>query len=304
MTDPLRSPRPATQGEVATGVIRVIAPNPSPMTHWGTNTFILGTGADRVLIDPGPDSAAHREAIMAALPDGTRISHILVTHAHLDHSAGVPALAALTDAPVMAFGDATSGRTEIMQRLAREEDALGGGEGVDHGFAPDIKLADRAVVETAAGPVTALHTPGHMSGHLSFLWEGLCFTGDLIMGWSTSLISPPDGDASTYRESLTLLRQLGPSRLMPAHGDAIDTPEARISELLDHRAMRESQILAELAKGPCDLTTLTRAIYSDLPAPALPYAARNTLAHLIDLYEQKRISATPHLSQSARFSRA
>lgn len=295
-------PRPATTQTVADGVIRVIAPNPSPMTHWGTNSFILGRGPERVLIDPGPDLPAHINAICAALPEGARISHILVTHAHLDHTGGTQALKDATGAPVYAFGPATSGRSEIMQQLAREIDGLGGGEGADHGFTTDHTLADGDVLDTGAGAITALHTPGHMGCHLCFAWDDAVFCGDLIMGWSSSLISPPDGCARAYRDSLARLDALAPARLYPAHGASIDTPAARIRDLRDHRAAREAQILDHLTRGPATPDALTRAIYTDVPAAALPYAARNTLAHLIDLYEQNRITADPDLSPSARFA--
>ncbi len=242
----------------------------------------------------------------AALPAGARIAAIAITHAHLDHSAGGPPVwPAPRGATVYAFGDAAAGRSEVMTRLANDG-LTAGGEGVDTAFAPDALLADGDVLRVGDVALRAVHTPGHMGNHLSFIWGATCFTGDLVMGWSSSLISPPDGDARAYRDScttlLSLTRSRGLMRLLPAHGAPVTDPVARIEALLAHRTEREAQILEQLTLGPCDLNALTRAIYTDLPAQALPYAARNTLAHLIDLTEQKRVSAAPHLNETALFS--
>ncbi|WP_244906152.1 MBL fold metallo-hydrolase [Celeribacter ethanolicus] len=291
--------RPETLTELAPGLMRILAPNPSPMTYWGTNTYVLGEGTERVLIDPGPDLAAHRAAVLAALPADTRISQILVTHAHLDHSAGAAALSEATDAPILAFGTAAAGRSAHMAALS---DTLGGGEGVDSAFVPDIALPHGTLLDTPAGPIEALHTPGHMGNHLCFAWRGAVFSGDLIMGWSSSLISPPDGDAEAFRQSCALLLRLTPDRLHPGHGDPVETPRARIEFLLDHRAEREAQILAALAQGPMDLMAVTRAVYTDLPPTHLPAAARNTLAHLVEMTRQKRLIAQPKIGINAVFS--
>ncbi len=291
--------RPDTMTQLAPGLIRILAPNPSPMTHWGTNTYLLGKGESRVLIDPGPDLADHRAAILDALPQNTRLSHILVTHAHRDHSEGARALSEATGAPIYAFGDAMAGRSPVMAALG---DQIGGGEGVDEGFQPDVTLAHEAEIETESGPITALHTPGHMGNHLCFHWQDMVFSGDLVMGWSSSLISPPDGDAAAFRDSCALLRDLAPQCLLPGHGAAVETPLERIDFLLTHRAKREAQILAVLTQGPQALLPLTQAVYTELPASHLPAAARNTLAHLIDLTERNHVLATPELSEKAVFS--
>jgi len=294
-------PRPDTLTQLDDAVIRILAPNPSPMTYWGTNTYVLGTGNARVLIDPGPDDVSHRTAILNALPQGTRLTHILVTHAHVDHSAGARALAQETGAPIFAFGDAQAGRAAHMDALANDG-LLAGGEGLDHGFVPDEIVPHDTMLDTPAGAIKALHTPGHMGNHLCFGFHDTVFSGDLIMGWSSSLISPPDGDAAAFRDSCALVINHAPARLYPGHGAPVKTPRERIRFLLNHRAAREAQILRALGEKPMDLLTLTRAVYTDLPASHLPMAARNTLAHLIDLSQKNRISATPKLAESATFS--
>ncbi|WP_460273779.1 MBL fold metallo-hydrolase [Celeribacter sp. ULVN23_4] len=291
--------RPDTITQLAPGLTRILAPNPSPMTYWGTNTFILGEDQHRVLIDPGPDLPAHRDAILAALPAGVEISHILITHAHLDHSGGATKLSKETGAPILAFGDALAGRSAHMAQLS---DNIGGGEGVDKSFKPDVTLPHRTVIDTPAGDIEALHTPGHMGNHLCFAWQDTVFSGDLIMGWSSSLISPPDGDAAAFRASCTMVLKHAPERLFPGHGAPVDAPTDRIAFLLRHRADREAQILAALSQTPTDLMSLTRMVYTDLPETHLPAAARNTLAHLIDLHQQKRLIAEPEIDINALFS--
>lgn len=260
----------------------VLAPNPSALTGPGTNSFLLGR-REVAVIDPGPDIPAHLDALVAcaAGPDGAgRITHILVTHAHVDHSAGSRRLARMTGAPVLAFGAATAGRSPTMQALAAQ--GLRGGEGVDHDFQPDLTLADGAVVETDEWRLTAIHTPGHMGNHLAFVADDTVFCGDVVMGWSTTLISPPDGDLGDYFRTLDRLAAIGARRLLPAHGDAIGAPGARLAELAAHRRARTAQILSALRGSPATAAELAARIYDIAPA-LLPAATRNVLAHLLAL---------------------
>lgn len=257
--------------------LQILAPNPSPLTGPGTTTFLLGDSHVAV-IDPGPDDPAHIDAVARA--GRGRISHILITHAHRDHSAGAARLSRLTGAPVLAFGDALAGRSPLMSRLALE--GLGGGEGLDHAFAPDRHLRDQEAITTPDWSLTAWHTPGHAAGHLSFQWGDRIFCGDLVMGWSSTLISPPDGDLAEYFRSLERLAALSPRVLLPTHGPAITAPLDRIAELARHRRDRTSQILAALRVRPDSAAGLARRIYA-VPEPVLPIATRNVLAHLIAL---------------------
>jgi hydroxyacylglutathione hydrolase len=283
--------------ELEPGLMRLRAPNPSPMTGPGTNSYVVGY--DRlVVLDPGPDDPAHLQALLSVI--GARpVEAILVTHAHLDHSALAPALAQATGAAVCAYGPATAGRSAVMRRLA--DAGIGGGEGLDEGFAPDRCLADGAELAPEEAPLTALHMPGHMAGHLCFAWRGAVFSGDLVMGWSSTLISPPDGDLAAFRRSCERLRAHAPRRLYPGHGAPVDSPAERIDWLLAHRAAREAQIRAALEDGPLDPAALTERLYADLPIALHPAARRNVLAHLIDLMERNLVTPSDGGLVGARF---
>ncbi|MEL7344079.1 MAG: MBL fold metallo-hydrolase [Pseudomonadota bacterium] len=257
------------------------------MTHRGTNTYLVGSTKIAV-IDPGPDISEHLDAILMATI-GQTITHILITHAHRDHSALAPRLHAATGAPILGYGPATSGRSPTMQALAAAGD-IGGGEGLDADFAPDQRIGQSDVVELGPAHVVVHETPGHFAGHLSFEWGATVFTGDTVMGWSSSLISPPDGDAGAYRRSCMKLAKLGAARFLPGHGAAVATPGPRIGELLAHRASREAQIISAIETGHRTLNSITRSVYGELDANVLHVASRNTLAHLIDLWEQNRLA--------------
>lgn len=272
---------------VAPGVRRILAPNPGPMTYWGTNTYLLGTDPVAV-VDPGPDIPKHRDAVLAAI-GAARVAGVLVTHAHRDHSALAPALARAVGAPVMGFGHPGAGRSALMARVAETEE-LGGGEGVDHGFDPEKVLVDGDRLTLGAATVTALHTPGHFAGHLAFAVGDTVLTGDVVMGWSTTLISPPDGDVRAFLQSAGRLRALGAQCFLPGHGPAIDHPTARLDWLITHRFERERQVRAALCDGgPSTAAGLAAAMYHDVDAALLPAATRNVLAHLLDLWDRGEV---------------
>lgn len=278
---------------------QIRAQNPSPLTGSGTNTWIVGSGSVAV-IDPGPALPAHLEAILATLEPGEAIAAILVTHPHRDHSELAPALSARSGAPVMGFGQAGSGRSPLMTRLL-QDGLTGGGEGADAAFVPDRCLMDGEAVTGGDWELTALHTPGHMGEHLCFAAGETLFSGDHVMGWSTSLVSPPDGDMGAYMASLERLRAGRWSRFLPGHGEAIETPAERMAELASHRRQRETQILAALGQGPATPAELAMRVYAGTPASLLPAATRNTLAHLIDLVERNRIGTDGAPLGTARF---
>ncbi len=287
--------------DLAPGLRRILAPNPSPMTYRGTNTYLVGT-RDLAVIDPGPMAPAHLEAILAALGPGQRISHILVTHTHLDHSPLARPLAARTGAPVLAFGDAEAGRSAVMRELARAG-PMGGGEGIDAGFRPDRCLRDGEIVAGEDWRLEVIHTPGHLGNHIALAWQDSLFTADHVMGWSTSLVSPPDGDLTQFMASCRRLQHHAWRVFHPGHGAPVTDPMARLDWLIAHRLSREAAILDALADGPATARALAERIYTDVPPALLPVAERNVLAHLIDLKGQSVIAAEVPLAASSLFSR-
>ncbi len=267
------------------------------MTYWGTNTFLLGEG-EVAVIDPGPALPAHLAAILAALRPGERISHIFVTHAHLDHSPLARPLAEATGAEVLAFGDARAGLSPHMAGIT----GLGGGEGLDLAFAPDRCLPDGAVVTGRDWALEVVHTPGHLASHICLGWGDRLFTGDHVMGWAPSLVSPPEGDMTDYMASLERLSHPRWQRFQPAHGPAIEAPATRLQELITHRRSREFRILAAL-DHPLTLEALLAVVYHDTAPALLPAARRNLMAHLLDLLHRNAISQENKPLLEARFQR-
>lgn len=282
------------------GLRRIVAPNPSPMTYRGTNTYILGTRALAV-IDPGPQSDAHLAAILAALGAGQHISHIIVTHTHLDHSPLARPLAEQTGAPVLAFGDAHAGRSQVMQALAASG-AIGGGEGIDGAFLPDTLLSDGQTIEGDGWDLDVIHTPGHIGNHISLGWGDACFTADHVMGWASSLVSPPDGDLTDFMASCTRLQSRDWRVFYPGHGAPVEEPATRLEWLVAHRRAREASILDALTDGPATAPTLAGKIYTGTPPALLGAATRNVLAHLIDLHGRSLVLHTGDLHENAEFA--
>lgn len=288
---------------VAPGVRRLTCPNPSPYTFTGTQTYLVGTG-DVALIDPGPDRPGHLGAILAALGPGERISHILITHSHTDHSPGARIIAAETGAETHAWGPHGAGLSPTMRRLVEQGAEIGGGEGGDVDFAPDRIMDDDTTLEGDDWALRAVHTPGHLSTHLSFALEGtgIVFTGDMIMGFATTLVSPPDGDMAAFMASLDRLAARTEDRLyLPGHGHPVDDPAGMIRYQIGHRQSRLDQILTALEDGPKDATALARAIYTDVDPALLPAARRNVLASLIGLADQDRVGCAGGIAVDAVF---
>jgi hydroxyacylglutathione hydrolase len=277
---------------LAPGLRVVTAPNAGPMTFTGTRSYIVGEG-EVAVIDPGPDDPSHLAALRAAL-GGERVAAVLVTHAHRDHSAGARAFAAATGAPLLGHGDIEGARSPAMRRLAAGGE-IGGGEGIDAGFRPDRRIGEGAVVAGPGWTLTALLTPGHTADHLSFAWAeaGALFSGDVLMGWATPVISPPDGELAAFRASLERLRRRGEGVYYPGHGAPVADPSAVIAHVLAHRAGREAEIVAALARGPATVAELVAAIYAGLDPRLGGAAGRNVLAHLLDLETRGRVSLDP-----------
>lgn len=272
------------------GLIRLVAPNPSPMTYSGTCTYLLGK-SEIAVIDPGPDDAAHLAAILDAVPTGGRITHILVTHAHIDHCSLAHRLAEKTGAPVLAAYPPdwpVSGE---------------GGEGIVPSFRPDTGLREGDTVKSADWQLDVVATPGHLLDHISFVWEAgdAVFTGDHVMGWASTFISPPEGSVSDYMASLDRLAALPQRRYFPGHGPAIAEGPDRARALKAHRQEREAQILAALKDGPASIPELTQTLYHDVPKQLHAAAARNVAAHLADLQTRGVVATLGQAGEVPRY---
>ncbi len=290
---------PGTVLTLRPGLRRIIAPNASAMTHWGTNSYILGEESDLCLIDPGPIDDAHQAALLAAIGGG-RLTHIVVTHSHLDHSPLARSLSKMTGAKILAYGGPTDGRSTAM--IAQVTNGLrSGGEGIDHAFEPDTKLPDGSRLNGAGWSLRVIHTPGHLGNHICLAWQDAIFTGDHVMDWSSTMVSPPDGDVAQFMASCQRLSRETARIYFPAHGAPVIEPLQRLRWLIDHRQARETQLLAALSQAnrPIDIKLLTRMVYTDTPPNLLSPAERNVLAHLIDLEARNRVlrSALPNGDQ-------
>lgn len=267
---------------VAPVVRRIVCDNPGPFTYRGTNTYLIGGGGSVAVLDPGPADAAHLAAILRAT-EGERIERILVSHTHRDHSPGAAALAAATGAPTLGFGP---------HATPPEEGGPGGDGGGDHAFRPDIRLADGEAVEGDGWRLTAIFTPGHCGNHLAFALDGgekILFSGDHVMGWSTTVVSPPDGSMRDYLASLARLRaREGAETLyLPGHGPPIREPMPFLDALLAHRQKREARIVAALReRGPMEVRAMLGPVYGPLDPRLHGGAARSLLAHLLLMEER------------------
>ncbi len=287
---------------LAPGLRVVTAPNAGPMTFTGTRSYIVGSG-EVAVIDPGPDDPRHLAALQSAVA-GESVAAVLVTHAHRDHCTGARAFAAAVGAPVLAHGDPAGGRRPAMARLAAAG-GLGGGEGFDLGFAPDERIGAGDRIAGPGWTLSVLGTPGHTADHLAFAWaegRGL-FTGDLVMGWATTLISPPDGDLGAFRQSLGALLEREDRVYWPGHGAPVTEPQALVRHIMAHRAGREAEILAALDEGPATVAALVARIYAAVDPSLHPAAARNVLAHLVDLADRGLVEAEGGLAADAVFRR-
>jgi glyoxylase-like metal-dependent hydrolase (beta-lactamase superfamily II) len=260
---------------------RVIAHNPGPFTFTGTGTYIIGHGEGVAVIDPGPDLPAHLQAILDVLAH-ERVSHILVTHHHLDHSPLARPLAEATGAVI--YGCAVKG--PLVEQTVRLE------AGYDR-FAPDVSVCGGAVITGHGWTMEAIPTPGHTSNHICYalIEENACFTGDHIMGWSTTVVTPPDGDMADYLASLDVIQARNFATLWPTHGPPVTDPGPFIDAYRAHRMERERQILAELSQGRTRIREMVPRMYAGVDPRLHPAAAHSVLAHMIRLVRAGRVAA-------------
>lgn len=253
-------------------VTRVLATNPSPYTNTGTQTHIVGRD-DLAVIDPGPDDPAHIDALLRAIA-GRTVSAIVITHHHRDHSPGSRPLAAATGAPIIG-----AAAVHVASDSPRLDAAF------DTHYVPDRVMVEGDRIAGDGWTLQALATPGHTSNHLAFSLPetNALFSGDHVMGWATSVISPPDGDMGQYMASLEKLLGRDDRVYYPGHGEAVDNPRRLVRGMLGHRKQREGQILRLLREGSHALGPMTARMYVGLDARLIPAAERSVLAHLYDL---------------------
>jgi glyoxylase-like metal-dependent hydrolase (beta-lactamase superfamily II) len=268
---------PAQVEEVVPGVRRILCDNPSPFTFKGTMSYIVGRG-DVAIIDPGPDDARHIEALLDAVRNET-VTHIIVTHTHRDHSPGAARVKALTGAMTYGEGPHRAARPLHIGEAPRLDASN------DTDFRPDRQLADGDVVSGPGFTLEAIATPGHTANHMAFALreQNLVFSGDHVMGWSTSIVAPPDGAMSDYMASLGKLARRNESVYLPGHGDVIQDAARFVQSYIRHRQGREASILHRLGKGAADIPTLVRAIYIGLDPRLTRAAGLSVLAHLEDM---------------------
>ncbi len=266
--------------QVSPLIRRVVANNPGPFTYTGTGVYIVGHG-EVAVIDPGPLVAGHVEMLLAAL-EGESVTHIFVTHGHMDHSPAARPLAALTGAKIYACGEPVK-PTESEVRMEA---------GDDLSFRPDVEIDDGDRFEGAGWTIQAVFTPGHTSHHMAYalIEENALFPGDHIMGWSTTVISPPDGDMGDYIASLEKVRDRDFNTLWPTHGPPVREVRPFVEAYIGHRRGRKGQILAQLAKGPSSIKAMVPVMYADVDARLHPAACHSVLAHMVQLVKEGRVA--------------
>jgi glyoxylase-like metal-dependent hydrolase (beta-lactamase superfamily II) len=275
--------------ELAPGVFRIVANNPSPFTYKGTNTYLLGS-TSVALIDPGPADPAHLAAILKTI-GSRRLTHIIITHTHRDHTDGLPALLQATGAKTAGFGRRAAAR-------GTTRTSPSGSEFVDQDFIPDVPLADGERLEGDGWALAAIHTPGHAPDHLCFALEGtkVLFSGDHVMGWNTSVVAPPEGSMGAYIRSLELLSQRRDGIYFPGHGGQVEDPQRLVKAFLLHRRMREQAILACIRDGDNTARAIMPIIYKGLDPKLAKAATLSVLAHVEHLVERGLVTCDSPLS--------
>jgi glyoxylase-like metal-dependent hydrolase (beta-lactamase superfamily II) len=261
-------------------VRRVLATNPSPFTFTGTQSYLVGDAGEVAVIDPGPLEEDHVAALLAAIGDA-RVAAIVCTHTHRDHSPAAAPLAERTGAPIVGCA-----------AFSLADDGPRADASFDPGYLPDRVLEDGESLSGEGWTLTAVATPGHTSNHLCYALEetGALFTGDHVMGWSTSVVSPPDGDMTAYMASLQKLHDREDRVYYPAHGPEVTNPRQLVRGMIGHRRQRENQILKLLGEGPHPIAAMVPRMYKGVDERLWPAAGRSVQAHLIDLERRGRVA--------------
>ena len=283
--------------EPAKNIVCILAPNPSPMTYKGTNTYIIDNG-ELAIIDPGPLNEQHFQNILEKTANRS-VKYIFLTHSHVDHSPLAKQLSAELDTPVYGFGDSDAGLSSTMLSLI-DSGYESGSEGIDYEFSPDYLIKNDQSFDLNNKIISAIHTPGHMGNHVCFQYGKILFSGDHVMDWATSMVSPPYGDLTQFMASCRLLLTKDFDLFLPGHGDPVINPCERIEFLINHRLERECQIKKTIKSIPLTALEITEIVYTDIDNSLIPAAARNVFAHLIDLNQRGQVDFLGDVSEKSK----
>ena len=281
----------------AKNITCILAPNPSPMTFKGTNTYVVGD-TELAIIDPGPNSDIHFANIIKVIANRA-VKFVFLTHSHIDHSPLAKKISDELGAETYAFGPSGSGLSEIMLNLIAEG-YESGVEGVDDDFHPDHLVKDGDFFMLNNKKITAIYTPGHMGNHVSYQYDKILFSGDHIMDWSTSMVSPPYGDLTQFMESCRMLQTKQFDLFLPGHGGPVKNPSERLNFIISHRLDREEQIISTIKNTPMTAIEITKIIYTEIDQRLIPAATRNVFAHLIDLKERGIVEFNGAISEKSK----
>ena len=295
---PKQTPK-ASITEPVKNIIRILAPNPSPMTFTGTNTYIIDNG-ELAIIDPGPINKKHFDNILE-ITAGRPVKYIFLTHSHIDHSPLARQLSAELTTPIYGYGASDTGLSATMLSLI-DSGYESGSEGIDYDFIPDKLTENNDQFELNNNIISVIHTPGHMGNHLCFQYGKILFSGDHVMNWATSMVSPPYGDLTQFMASCRLLQTREFDLFLPGHGDPVNNPSERVEFLINHRLERERQIKEKIKDTPLTALEITELVYTDIDNSLIPAATRNVFAHLIDLSERGLVIFFGEISENSKAS--
>ena len=275
----------------------ILAPNPGPMTYRGTNTYIIDNN-ELAIIDPGPLNDEHFDNILKVI-DERPVKFIFLTHSHIDHSPLAKQLSNKLGTQIFAFGPSDSGLSKVMLLLIAEGyKSLA--EGIDNDFIPDhfIKDGDKFILGNKN--IKVIYTPGHMGNHVCFQYDDILFSGDHVMDWATSMVSPPYGDLTQFMASCRMLQTKQFDLFLPGHGEPVRNPSERLNFIISHRLDREEQIISTIKNTPMTAIEITKIIYTEIDQRLIPAATRNVFAHLIDLKERGIVEFNGAISEKSK----
>ena len=284
----------------AKNITCILAPNPSPMTFKGTNTYVVGDN-ELAIIDPGPISDVHFANIIEVIANRP-VKFIFLTHSHIDHSPLAKQISNQLGTETYAFGPSGSGLSEIMLNLIAEG-YESSGEGIDDDFHPDHLVKDGDFFMLNNEKITAIYTPGHMGNHVCYQYNKLLFSGDHIMDWATSMVSPPYGDLTQFMDSCRMLQTKQFDLFLPGHGEPVKNPSERLNFIIRHRLDREEQIILTIKNKPMTAMEITKKVYTEIDHRLIPAATRNVLAHLIDLKKRGIIEFDGTISEKTKVTK-